>query len=127
MTTSVRSIHHVQLAMPPNREAEARRFYGGILGIPEVTKPANLAKRGGCWFERGELRIHLGVEADFRPAGKAHPALLVRDLPALLKALSFAGHPADPGEEMEGFSRAYVHDPFGNRIELIQPLTADPV
>jgi hypothetical protein len=79
----IRGIEHVRLAMPPGKESEARSFYEGVLGIPEVPKPPNLAKRGGCWFVRDALKIHLGVENDFRPARKAHLALLVEDLPAL--------------------------------------------
>src|SRR5882724_1289705 len=79
-------IDHVQLAMPAGGEQKARAFYAGLLGIPEVPKPPELARRGGAWFESGELRIHLGVDADFRPAKKAHPALQVSDLKALLEA-----------------------------------------
>jgi catechol 2,3-dioxygenase-like lactoylglutathione lyase family enzyme len=107
--------------MPAGREAEARAFYQGALGIPEVKKPANLAKRGGCWFERGALKIHLGVEADFKPARKAHPALIVEDLGGLSAALDRAGYPARTDEPLEGYDRVYVDDPFGNRIELMEP------
>ena len=78
-------VHHVQLAMPPGAEAEARRFYSGLLGIPEVPKPPDLAKRGGAWFETPAVRVHLGIEADFRPARKAHPGLLVDDLAGLAR------------------------------------------
>ena len=78
----VAKIDHVQLAMPAEREAEAIAFYDGLLGLALVPKPANLAARGGCWFERDGVKLHLGVDADFRPARKAHPALLVEDLPA---------------------------------------------
>jgi hypothetical protein len=74
------SLDHVQLAMPPGREDEARAFYEKVLQIPEAPKPPHLAKRGGCWFERGSLKIHLGVELDFRPAKKAYPAFIVGDL-----------------------------------------------
>src|SRR5262249_25076277 len=73
---TIRAIDHVQLSMPAGRESEARAFYEGILGIPEVPKPAHLTTRGGCWFERGSLKVHLGVEPDFRPAKKAHPAFI---------------------------------------------------
>lgn len=118
----VLSLDHVQLAMPPGREEEARAFYAGLLGIPEAPKPANLARRGGCWFGRGALRVHLGVEADFRPARKAHPAFLVSDLAALAVTLAAAGHHTHTDEPLEGYERAYVDDPFGNRIELMQPL-----
>ena len=73
-------LDHVQLAMPAGREADAVAFYEGVLGITQVPKPSHLAARGGCWFERGDLKVHLGVEADFRPATKAHPAFLVDDV-----------------------------------------------
>jgi len=116
----VKRIEHVQLAMPPGGEAAARSFYSGLLGIPEAQKPSRLATRGGCWFERGSLRIHLGVETDFRPARKAHPALLVEDLPALIAFLDAAGHPCREDEPIEGYHRVYVDDPFGNRIELME-------
>jgi catechol 2,3-dioxygenase-like lactoylglutathione lyase family enzyme len=114
-------IDHVQLAMPAGGEDQARVFYGGMLGIQEVPKPANLAKRGGCWFERGDLKIHLGVEMDFRPARKAHLALLVADLPALQKKLSASGCALKEDEPLVGYHRIYVDDPFGNRIELMEP------
>jgi catechol 2,3-dioxygenase-like lactoylglutathione lyase family enzyme len=116
------ALDHVQLAMPPGREAEARTFYQGLLGIPEVAKPANLAKRGGCWFERDTLKVHLGVEPDFHPARKAHPALLTRDLAALRATFEAAGVTIRHDEPLEGYERFYVDDPFGNRIELLEPL-----
>ena len=116
------SIDHVQLAMPAGREAEARAFYMGLLGISEQPKPPHLAARGGCWFERGPLKIHLGVEKDFTPARKAHPALIVEDLSALVAALKRAGHRVVEDEPLEGFDRVYVDDPFGNRIELMELL-----
>jgi catechol 2,3-dioxygenase-like lactoylglutathione lyase family enzyme len=119
----VKGIEHVQLAMPPGKETEARAFYEGVLGIPEVPKPSNLAKRGGCWFVRGAVKIHLGVDSDFRPARKAHPALLVDDLLALRSRLDAAGFPCIADEPLEGYDRVYVHDPFGNRIELMQPIS----
>ena len=117
----VLSIDHVQLAMPPGREDEARAFYEKVLEIPEAVKPPHLAKRGGCWFERGPLKIHLGVEADFRAAKKAHPAFIVDDLSALSAKLAKAGFPARSEEPLEGYTRVYVDDPFGNRIELMEP------
>jgi catechol 2,3-dioxygenase-like lactoylglutathione lyase family enzyme len=117
----VKSLDHVQLAMPAGREPEARAFYQGALGIPEVKKPPNLAKRGGCWFERGALKIHLGVEDDFRPARKAHPALIVEDLASLAADLGKAGFPVRTDEPLAGYTRVYVDDPFGNRIELMEP------
>jgi hypothetical protein len=114
-------IEHVQLAMPAGGEELARAFYTGGLGIPEIPKPPHLAKRGGCWFERGELKIHLGVEAEFRPARKAHPALLVVDLPALSVKLRSSGYVLREDEPLEGYHRVYVDDPFGNRLELMEP------
>lgn len=116
------AIDHVQLAMPAGGESAAVGFYQGLLGIPEVAKPAHLAARGGCWFERGVLKVHLGVEADFRAARKAHPALVVRDLPALVSRLRDAGVAVRDDEPLEGYERVYVDDPFGNRIELLEPL-----
>jgi catechol 2,3-dioxygenase-like lactoylglutathione lyase family enzyme len=119
---SIKSIDHILLAMPPGREADARAFYEGLLGIPEVIKPQNLARRGGCWFECGTLKVHLGVEQEFRPARKAHPAFIVDDLPGLAERLAKAGHPALSDEPLEGYKRLFVDDPFGNRIELMEPI-----
>src|ERR1700751_1590235 len=99
------SLDHVQLAMPPGGEAQARAFYATVLGLTEVPKPAHLAVRGGCWFERGAVRIHLGVDKDFRPAPKAHPALLVDDLRALAATLNAAGFATRDGEPLAGYSR----------------------
>jgi catechol 2,3-dioxygenase-like lactoylglutathione lyase family enzyme len=113
-------IDHVQLAMPAGREADARAFYGALLGIPEREKPPDLARRGGAWFENGAIKIHLGVEADFRPARKAHPALLVRDLRRLVERFGAAGV-AVIDDPLDGFDRVYVDDPFGNRLELMEP------
>ena len=117
-------LEHVQLAMPPGGEVLARAFYSGVLEIPEVPKPSNLAKRGGCWFERGDLKIHLGVESEFRPARKAHPALLVVDLQVLVGRLKSAGHDVRENEPLDGYHRVYVVDPFGNRIELMEPMAS---
>lgn len=118
----LKAIHHVQLAMPAGGEDKARAFYHGVLGIPEVEKPENLKPRGGCWFEADGLRIHLGVERDFRPARKAHPAILVDDVDALASTVAKAGYAVKTDEPLEGFLRVYVYDPFGNRIELMQAL-----
>ena len=121
---TVIGLHHVQLAMPPGEEAAATEFYEGLIGIPRVVKPAHLAARGGCWFETESVRIHLGIEPDFKPAGKAHPALLVDDIGSLKTRLSDAGVPIVNDEPLPGFDRFYVSDPFGNRIELLSP--SDP-
>ena len=112
-------IDHVQLAMPPGGEPQARAFYDDIFGLPEKQKPEPLASRGGCWFVGEGVQIHLGVEAEFTPARKAHPALVVDDLPALIAALEAAGHPVRQGDTVDGRAQHYVDDPFGNRIELI--------
>ena len=115
------AIEHVQLAMPARMEQAAREFYQGLLGIPEVPKPPELAKRGGAWFEQGALKIHLGVEADFRPARKAHPALLVTDLESLVVRLKHHNIDVVDDDPLEGYLRVYIADPFGNRIELMEP------
>ncbi len=115
-------LDHVQLAMPAGREDEARAFYRDLLGIPEVAKPAHLAARGGCWFERGQVKVHLGVEADFHPARKAHPAFVVDDLRALAAAIHAAGFRIVADLPLAGDARLCADDPFGNRIELMAPL-----
>ena len=114
-------IEHVQLAMPRGEEERAREFYSALLGIPEVPKPPELAKRGGVWFENKFLKLHLGVEADFRPARKAHPALLVEDLRQLVALLREHEISVEADDALDGFFRVYVSDPFGNRIELMEP------
>jgi catechol 2,3-dioxygenase-like lactoylglutathione lyase family enzyme len=116
-------IDHVQLAMPPDGEDEASGFYEGVLGLRMVAKPEQLAARGGCWFEAGELKVHLGVEEDFRPARKAHPALVVEGLADLKRRLRDAGivaTEATGADALEGWERIYVEDPFGNRIEIME-------
>ncbi|MGB6675900.1 MAG: VOC family protein [Terriglobales bacterium] len=113
------SIDHVQLAMPVGAEEAARYFYRDLLGMVEVPKPSELAKRGGCWFESGSVQIHLGVEKDFRPAKKAHPALLCRDYSTLINQLRSAGVDVTEVDDIPGVRRCHIHDPFGNRIELI--------
>lgn len=119
----VHGLDHVQLAMPAGQESLAREFYAGLLGLTEIPKPANLAKRGGAWFEGGTLRVHLGVEAEFRPARKAHPAFLVQHLDAITQHLQQAGVAVITDEPLEGYQRIYVSDPFGNRIELLEPVS----
>jgi catechol 2,3-dioxygenase-like lactoylglutathione lyase family enzyme len=113
-------IDHVQLAMPPGEEAVARAFYAGLLGIDEVEKPEPLRQRGGCWFRTGRTIVHLGVQKDFAPAVKAHPAFLVDDLAALVKRLRNAGMDVMMDDALPIRQRCYVHDPFGNRLEFIQ-------
>ena len=119
-------LDHVQLAMPTGCEEQARWFYRDLLGIAEVAKPPHLAARGGCWFENGALKVHLGVDADFRPARKAHPAFVVADLAQLAVSLRAAGCSVIADEPLEGYDRLYVDDPFGNRIELMELLEVSP-
>ena len=113
------AIDHVQLAMPAGEEDRARAFFVNLLGMVEVAKPAELAKRGGCWFECGAVQIHMGVEADFRPAKKAHPALRCCDYDALVARLRAAGVEAKDDDTILGVKRCHIADPFGNRIELV--------
>jgi catechol 2,3-dioxygenase-like lactoylglutathione lyase family enzyme len=112
-------LDHVQLAMPPGREDAAEAFYSGLLGFQRVPKPPELEARGGCWFVRGSTAVHLGVEEGFRPARKAHPAFVVRDLAALEEVLHNAGVEVRPNPDAPAGEGAYLDDPFGNRIELI--------
>ncbi len=114
-------IHHVQLAFPPGSEATLRDFYERVLGLPEVAKPPVLAARGGCWFRGHGIELHLGVEQDFRPARQAHPGLLVRDLDAWAERLTEAGAPVRFDDDFPGMRRFYTEDPFGNRLEFLEP------
>ncbi len=115
------ALHHVQLAMPKGEEDRAWAFYGGLLELIETQKPPELAKRGGLWFEVGGLRVHLGVEDPFVPAKKAHPAFQVTGLEALYKRLDAAGVPLKRDSALPGYARFYAEDPFGNRIEFLEP------
>jgi catechol 2,3-dioxygenase-like lactoylglutathione lyase family enzyme len=114
-------IDHVQLAMPPGEEARARSFYVNVLGMVELAKPEELKSRGGVWFESDGVQLHLGVEKDFTPAKKAHPALRCSDFQGLLQKLRDAGIPvaSEATPLSDGSDHAYIDDPFGNRIELI--------
>jgi catechol 2,3-dioxygenase-like lactoylglutathione lyase family enzyme len=112
-----RGIDHVQVAIPVGFEDAARSFYVGVLGLIEVPKPPALAARGGAWFEAGETRIHVGVEADFVPARKAHPALLIAGLRDFVDQ---SGLDVAWSDEIPDTVRCHVDDPFGNRIELIE-------
>jgi catechol 2,3-dioxygenase-like lactoylglutathione lyase family enzyme len=119
---SLVGLHHVQLSAPRGSEDALRAFYGGLLGMVEVAKPPVLAARGGAWFRSGALELHLGVEDDFGPARKAHPGLLVEDLDGMADRLRAAGVDVDWDDNFPGYRRCYVHDPHGNRLELLEPL-----
>ena len=116
----VLGIDHVQIAMPKGSEDRARGFYGEILGMKEIPKRQALAGRGGCWFASGAGQVHLGVEEGFRPARKAHPALVVEGLDEILAKCQAAGLPTRPDAEVDGRRRVHVFDPFGNRLELME-------
>ena len=118
--SQITGLDHVQIAMPAGEEGQARRFYGDLLGLNEIAKPEPLAVRGGCWFEGPGTQVHLGVEADFAPARKAHPAFRVADLAALQEKLATAGVVVKVDTAVPHVRRFYAHDPFGNRIEFIQ-------
>jgi catechol 2,3-dioxygenase-like lactoylglutathione lyase family enzyme len=112
---------HIQVAMPRGEEAAARAFYGHMLGLPEISKPEPLAARGGVWFQCGSQQLHLGVEDDFRPAKKAHPAFAVDDLDALARDLEAGGYRVVVDSvHLQGSRRIFTEDPFGNRVELSQ-------
>jgi catechol 2,3-dioxygenase-like lactoylglutathione lyase family enzyme len=117
-------LHHVQVAIRPGGEDECRRFWGGILGLTEVPKPASLAVRGGCWFRGDGLEVHLGVEADFVAARKAHPAIEVRGLDVLAERFATGGVEVRWDGEFPGYRRFYADDPFGNRLEFLEPESA---
>lgn len=119
MTEPFARIDHVQLAMPRGKEDDARRFYVDLMGMEEVAKPEALAKRGGAWFRSGRVELHLGVEDDFRPARKAHPALVCTNYDQLVERLRIAGATYREDSEIPGVRRCHLDDCFGNRIELI--------
>ena len=115
-------LDHVQVAAPPGCETDARAFYGGLLGLPEVGKPAPMRASGGAWFALGAQQLHVGVvEKGFAPATKAHPGLSVSEaeLDALAARLEAGGAPVNWDDRLPGVRRFYTTDPFGNRLELL--------
>ena len=114
----IEDIDHVQLAAPQDCEDAARRFFGELLGMPEIEKPVALRTRGGCWFQAGPRQLHIGVEEDFRPAAKAHPAFTVRDIDALYARLDAAAVPCKWDVAIGEVRRFFASDPWGNRIEF---------
>lgn len=115
------SIDHVQVAIPKGGEAAAREFYARLLGLLEIPKPDSLAGRGGLWLQSANIQFHLGVDPDFRPATKAHVGFSVENLPAVLRLLENAGYPIQHDDSVPGLIRAFTSDPFGNRVELLEP------
>ena len=115
-------IHHVQLSCPAGTEDSQREFFAGVLGLAEIEKPPVLARRGGCWFRGDGIELHLGVEADFQPARKAHPGLLVQDIDDWAARLAAAGYPVTFDEDFPGMRRFYSEDPNGNRLEFLEPI-----
>jgi len=111
---------HVQVAMPEHEEAAARRFYGELLGLEEIAKPVEIAGRGGVWFACGRQQLHLGVEVSFRPAKKAHPALLVDGYDELMQRLRAEGFEVVEDRAVPSLTRFFTSDPFGNRIEVLR-------
>jgi catechol 2,3-dioxygenase-like lactoylglutathione lyase family enzyme len=119
MQFEIIGLDHVQLAMPAGGEERAEAFYSGLLGFERLPKPEPLAQRGGCWFQSGAAAVHLGVDGEFRPAHKAHPALRVQHLAVLASRLTEAGVDVRPNPDQPAGAGCYVDDPFGNRIELL--------
>ncbi|MFD5378818.1 VOC family protein [Streptomyces griseoincarnatus] len=120
------AVDHVQLAAPPGSEERLRVFCTGVLGMTEAPKPPALAARGGCWFEAADVRLHLGIERDFRPARKAHPGLRVTGIDALAARLTAHGAPVAWDDTLPGHRRFYSEDPVGNRLEFLEPSAAMP-
>ena len=119
MNSLITSIDHIQIAAPPNSEDKARSFYGDILGMTEIQKPDNLQGRGGCWFQAGAQEVHIGIQQDFVPAKKAHPGFTVNALELLKLQLQKAGYAVHEDAPINGRSRFFTNDPFGNRIEFL--------
>ena len=115
-------LHHVQLAIPSGSEEKCRRFWHDVLGMTELEKPVALAARGGCWFRGGGFEVHLGVEEDFRPARKAHPGILVNDISLAADQLKRSGFEVTWDDNFPGHTRFYAFDPFGNRLEFLEPV-----
>ncbi len=112
-------IDHIQMAMPAGRESDAIGFYVDVLGLEEIAKPAELALRGGCWFQTRNMQLHLGVDPNFQPAKKAHVALRTDNLSDLRSQLEALGFEIFDDSDIDSCARFFSHDPFGNRIEFI--------
>ncbi len=116
----IHALDHLQIAIAAGREEESRRFYRDVLGLPEVPVPAEVAHLATAWFACGNLQVHLGVDPDFRPSKKGHPAFLVADLAPMARRLERAGVPITAAPPLGNFKRCFVSDPCGNRLELIE-------
>ena len=125
-TPTIHGLHHLQIAIPAGGEEAARRFYRDVLGLNEVPVPASVAHLAAAWFERGEFRIHLGVDPNFHPSKKGHPAFLVTGLDGIVARLTAAGFPIAQADVVPGYRRCHVFDPVGNRIELIESVPVSP-
>lgn len=112
-------LDHLQLAMPAGAEDRLRAFYILQLGLAETPKPAALQARGGFWAKAGAMQVHFGIDPDFKPAKKAHPAFTVEDIATLAQRLHDAGYDVDWDRSLPGVKRFFTHDPVGNRVELI--------
>ena len=121
MSMAFDRLHHMQLAMPRGEESAARAFFVDVLGMVEVEKPPVLRTRGGAWFRAGDVELHLGIEDDFRPTRKRYPGIIVTDLDQVVLRLNQAGQDVRWDGDFPGDRRVYAHDPFGNRLEFLQP------
>ncbi|WP_330458297.1 VOC family protein [Streptomyces sp. NBC_00820] len=119
----ISAIDHVQLATPAGSEDDLRAFYAGALGMTEIPKPPALAARGGCWFQTGPVQLHLGIERNFSPAKKAHPGLRVTGIEAFAARLTAHGVNVTWDDDLPGHLRFFAHDPVGNRLEFLEPVT----
>ena len=117
---TILGLDHVQVAIPPGSDEVARAFYAGVLGLEEIPKPEPLRATGALWLRVGGSELHLGIQRDFHPARKAHPGIRVADADEIAARCSAAGHPVEWDDRYPGVRRFYVHDPFGNRIEIMQ-------
>lgn len=127
MKSRIAHLDHIQIAAPEGCEAAARDFYGALLGLLEIEKPESLRVRGGCWFQCGHQQLHIGVEKDFRPAKKAHPAFAASNLDGLRQALLARGINVADDDSIPGIRRFHTEDPWGNRLEFVEsPDQASP-
>lgn len=118
MAASRPSLHHVALFYSAGREADARRFYGELLGLAELERPSTLRDRGGLWFAAGDGHVHLSVDNDLGLHPRRHFGLRVADLAAAVARLQAGGARFEEATPIPGWRRIFVFDPFGNKVEL---------